>query len=201
MAKIFYLFFVFPLSNNFFLVRRILSAFPSAKRSIYRTLQKCYTSGINFYKAHCMDSNEKDNIFTDQVDYENATDSSVWGEEDQLTTNLLNTTKITGKWVNLCAGDGRSNNLLLSKADHVVAVDMDFATDIRRTYADGSLWIVESEPNYTLAEALQFLTEVFANYQIKFFTDTVAPEKVTLIDKEYFFSSNLILLEASKNNI
>ena len=58
---------------------------------------------------------EQENIYTDEVDYANTPDNSVWGTEDKATTDLLDRLDITGKWLNLCAGDGRFNNKLLEK--------------------------------------------------------------------------------------
>lgn len=219
-----------------------------------------------------MQPNEQENIYTDDVDYANTPDDSVWGTEDKATADLLKKTNIAGKWLNLCAGDGRFNNQLLEKADEIIAVDIDenalqkivritpealrkklttkttnvvkpfpfaddvfngifcvgtlhlfpklvfknildemrrvlksggriiidFATDIKRTYPDGSLWIVETEPNYTLEEAILFLKEMFKDYEVSITTDKVEPEKVRLNDKEYIFTSNYILLNAVK---
>ncbi len=219
-----------------------------------------------------MKPNEQENIYTDDVDYANTPNDSVWGTEDKATNGLLESVNISGKWLNLCAGDGRFNNHLLNKANEVVAVDIDksalqkiiritpdtlknrlaiqtmnvtkpfpfknntfdgvfcvgtlhlfpkpvfkrilgeiqrilkqnghiiidFATDIKRTYPDGSLWIVENEPNYTLTEALTFLKETFKDYEINIITDRVDPEKVKLDDKEYMFSSSFILINAIK---
>jgi SAM-dependent methyltransferase len=219
-----------------------------------------------------MKPNEKENIYTDEVDYANTLDTSVWGTEDKATSDLLLKAGITGKWLNLCAGDGRFNNLLLTQVNEVIAADIDetalqkltritpselrnklttkkinvtkpfpfdndafdgvfcvgtlhlfpkpvfknifseiervlkhggqiiidFATDIKRTYPDGSLWIVEKEPNYTLNEALSFLKDIFKDYKIDIITDKVDPEKVKLDDKEYIFTSNFILINAIK---
>ncbi|HUT22182.1 MAG TPA: class I SAM-dependent methyltransferase [Candidatus Bipolaricaulota bacterium] len=219
-----------------------------------------------------MQPNEQENIYTDDVDYANTPNDSVWGTEDKATADLLKKTNIAGKWLNLCAGDGRFNNQLLEKADEIIAVDIDenalqkivritpealrkklttktanvvkpfpfaddvfngifcvgtlhlfpklvfksildemgrvlkssgriiidFATDIKRTYPDGSLWIVETEPNYTLEEALIFLKEMFTDYEVDITTNKVEPEKVSLNEKEYVFTSNFILLNAVK---
>ena len=215
---------------------------------------------------------EQENIYTDEVDYANTPDNSVWGTEDKATTDLLDRLDITGKWLNLCAGDGRFNNKLLEKADEVIAVDIDenalqklarispkplrkklttkiinivkpfsfennifdgvfcvgtlhlfprpvfkgiiseigrilksdgriiidFATDIKRTYPNGSLWIVENEPNYTLEEALLFLREIFQDYTVNIKTGHVDPEKVKINKGEYVFTSNFILMDAVK---
>lgn len=75
---------------------------------------------------------------------------------------------------------------------------IDFATDIKRTYPDGSLWIIENEPNYILEDALIFLKEVFKNYDINLIIDKVEPEGVVLKNKKYIFTSNFILLSAQK---
>ncbi len=219
-----------------------------------------------------MKADEKKYIYTDEIDYADTSLFSVWGTEDVATTKLLNRIETGGRWLNLCAGDGRFNHLLLEKSDEVVAVDidggaleklvrvtpdhlknklitktmnvvepfpfkdgefdgifsvgtlhlfpkpifqnifsemervlkssgrmiLDFATDIKRTYSDGSLWIVENEPNYTLEEALTFLKEVFQDCQTNFTVESVEPEKVTLGNKEYIFTSNFILVDAVK---
>ncbi len=71
---------------------------------------------------------------------------------------------------------------------------IDFATDIRRTYPGGGLWVIENEPNYTLEEALRFLKEIFKDYETNIVVEKVDPEKVKLKDKEYVFTSNFILL-------
>lgn len=218
-----------------------------------------------------MQPNEQKNIYTDKVNYADTSNDSVWGTEDKATTDLIERTDITGKWLNLCAGDGRFNNQLLEKTDEVIAVDIDesalqklsriapnalkkklttktmnvvkpfpfgnntfdgifcvgtlhlfpkpvftsifgemervlkssgriiidFATDIKRTYPNGSLWIIKNEPNYTLKEALLFLREIFKNYKVNITTDKVDPEKVKLDDKEYMFTSNFILIDAT----
>jgi len=81
---------------------------------------------------------------------------------------------------------------------HGGRIIIDFATDIKRAYPDGSLWIVENEPNYTLKEALIFLKEAFKGYKVNIITDKVDPEKVKLDDKEYIFTSNFILMDAVK---
>jgi ubiquinone/menaquinone biosynthesis C-methylase UbiE len=69
--------------------------------------------------------NEKEYIYTDGIDYKKTSNGSIWGTEEESTKTLLKKTKLTGKWLNLCAGDGRFNNLLLSKADTVIAADID----------------------------------------------------------------------------
>lgn len=51
--------------------------------------------------------------------------NSIWGSEDVATVQALKTQPIKGKWLNLCAGDGRFNSRLLEKAEDVVAFDCD----------------------------------------------------------------------------
>jgi ubiquinone/menaquinone biosynthesis C-methylase UbiE len=212
-------------------------------------------------------------IYTDEVDYSKTPNASVWGTEEETTVKILNETEIFGKWLNLCAGDGRFNNRLLERVDKLIATDIDknalqkliritpqqlrtklkikvvnaveafpfenesfdgifcvgtlhlfpkeifkkmfseidrvlkkdgkiiidFATDIERTYPDGSLWIVKNEPQYSLDEAKVFLAKVFKNYDIQIVTDKSDPESVTLNDKTYTFTSNYIVLTAVKN--
>ena len=50
---------------------------------------------------------------------------SMWGNEDKETLDVLNSANLGGNWLNLAAGDGRYNNLLLKKADFVIAADID----------------------------------------------------------------------------
>lgn len=64
-------------------------------------------------------------IFTEGIDYSKTGKKSLWGTEENETRQLLKKTKINGKWMNLCAGDGRFNLHLLKKADCVVACDID----------------------------------------------------------------------------
>jgi len=72
-----------------------------------------------------MQPNENEFIYTDGVDYTKTTKDSIWGTEEKSTVDLIDKPKITGKWLNLCAGDGRFNNRLLNKVDEVIAVDID----------------------------------------------------------------------------
>lgn len=219
-----------------------------------------------------MKPNEKKYIFTDDIDYTKTSNDSVWWSEEDLTKKVLLKNVKKGNWLNLCAWDGRFNNLLLANADSVTALDIDegpleklyrispqelksklsikthnitetfpfpdnsfdgifcswtlhlfpkdilikifweidrvlkhnwkividFATDIKRQYDDGSLWIVENEPNYKLDEALTILKELFKNYNSEFINDVCLPELVVLDDKQYMFSCNYVLISASK---
>lgn len=211
-------------------------------------------------------------IYTDGVDYSKTPDSSVWGTEEETTLEILKATNIRGDWLNLCAGDGRFNNRLLTKADKVIAADIDssalekliritpkdlknkleikimnvvepfpfedesfdgifcvgtlhlfprdifkkilnemsrvlksggmiiidFAADIKRTFSDGKLWIVENEPNYSLSEAQEFLAESFKDFQTKMEFGKSEPEVVNLNDKTYTFTCNFVVLTAVK---
>lgn len=67
---------------------------------------------------------EENYIFTEGINYFDVK-GSVWGEGDPETLELLKETEINGKWLNLAAGDGRYNDILLEKADQVVASDID----------------------------------------------------------------------------
>ena len=215
---------------------------------------------------------EDKNIYSEGIDYALTGGKSIWGTEDQLTMDALERTDIHGRWLNLCAGDGRFNDLLLKKADQVVVSDidpgaleklqritpqelrskltlqtcnvteplpftdvffdgifctgtlhlfprpvflkirneldrilkpggvmiLDFATDIRRERPDGSLYTVQGEPLYTLAEAQAFLKDCFSDFLTEIQTETVEPEEVRVRDESYMFSSNFILLVAKK---
>lgn len=50
-----------------------------------------------------------------------------WGSEDQVVVRLLNSTVTGGHWLNLGAGDGRYNNVIIKKADKVTAVDINIS--------------------------------------------------------------------------
>ena len=50
---------------------------------------------------------------------------SIWGREDSDTVKILNRLELKGRWLNLAAGDGRYNSLLLSKVEHLVVADID----------------------------------------------------------------------------
>lgn len=64
-------------------------------------------------------------IIAEGSDYLNTGKTSIWGEGDPDTIKYLNGVTLKGKWLNVAAGDGRYNNLLLKKADKVVAGDID----------------------------------------------------------------------------
>ena len=64
-------------------------------------------------------------IFTDDTDYSDSSKSSVWGTEEESTKKCIINSNVHGSWLNLCAGDGRFNNLLLQRANKVVVADID----------------------------------------------------------------------------
>ena len=64
-------------------------------------------------------------IFTEGIIYFETSPKSIWGPGDKITLEHLNTAQISGKWLNLAAGDGRYNTEILKKADFVVASDID----------------------------------------------------------------------------
>lgn len=69
---------------------------------------------------------EKKGIFTEGIDYRTTGPNSIWGHGYEKTLQLLENGVIKGgNWLNLAAGDGRYNQLLLQNADSVVAADID----------------------------------------------------------------------------
>ncbi len=64
-------------------------------------------------------------IFTEGINYFDTGKASIWGTGDKDTLEFLKKIEIHGKWLNLAAGDGRYNLILLEKADFVVASDID----------------------------------------------------------------------------
>lgn len=74
-------------------------------------------------KPHKPDADK--NIITEDINYFETRKGSIFGEGDSDTLKILNNVQIKGKWLNLAAGDGRYNNILLEKADFVIASDID----------------------------------------------------------------------------
>ena len=68
---------------------------------------------------------EEMNEFTEGIDYLKTGETSIWGPGDRDTQEVLENTRICGRWLNLAAGDGRYNSALLDKADFVVAADIE----------------------------------------------------------------------------
>ncbi len=68
---------------------------------------------------------EKKYAFTENINYFDTSKKSIWGKGDKETLKLLNREQIKGDWLNLAAGDGRYNIILLKKADSVTATDVD----------------------------------------------------------------------------
>lgn len=70
-------------------------------------------------------------IFTEDLDYSKTGITSIWGEGDLDTLESLNKlvkgNKITGRWLNFAAGDGRYNDILLNEVDELTATDVDIS--------------------------------------------------------------------------
>lgn len=64
-------------------------------------------------------------IFTEGINYHETGRGSIWGTEEKETLHCIRTKPIQGKWINLCAGDGRFNTELIKKVDQVIACDID----------------------------------------------------------------------------
>jgi len=211
-------------------------------------------------------------IFTEGINYHDTGSDSIWGSEDHATVQALSITPIKGRWLNVCAGDGRFNVRLLEKADEVVAFDidpsalsklrevtredlrkklvlqtgnvtehfpfedssfdgvfctgtlhlfpetilrhitseidrvlrphgkiiLDYATDIKREFPDGSLYVVPGEPNPTLEEGMRLLKDCFPGYQTNVASSSVEPEEVVTPKHRYIFSSNFFLFTGQK---
>ncbi len=70
-------------------------------------------------------SNEDQLIFTEGIDYFKEGDRSIWGAGDKETVEFLKNIDISGNWLNIAAGDGRYNDLLLEKVSSVTVTDLD----------------------------------------------------------------------------
>lgn len=68
---------------------------------------------------------EKKFVFTEGINYFEMNKKSIWGTGDKFTLGILRKMEIHGKWLNLAAGDGRYNSILLRKVNSVVASDID----------------------------------------------------------------------------
>jgi SAM-dependent methyltransferase len=64
-------------------------------------------------------------IFTEGIDYSKTGKDSIWGKGDKDMLEFLEKAEIPGKWLNLAAGDGRYNLILLEKSKAVIACDID----------------------------------------------------------------------------
>lgn len=211
-------------------------------------------------------------IFTEGINYHETGTNSIWGSEDETTVKAITKTPVKGRWLNVCAGDGRFSGRLLEKADEVVALDidesalsklrettrkdlrkklvlctgnvteqfpfednsfdvvfctgtlhlfpekvlrritseidrvlrpygrviLDYATDIKREMPDGTLYLVDGEPNSTLDKGIRLLKSCFPNYQTSVETSVVAPEEVVTPKYRYVFSSNFFLFTGQK---
>lgn len=104
-------------------VKNLRNKFTDAKKAL---------TEIFFYKRKYTAptiSNPKKYIFTENLNYFTTGNKSIWGRGDLDTLNYLNSLSLSlslkGTWLNVCAGDGRYNNILLKTADKVIASDID----------------------------------------------------------------------------
>ncbi|MEK9200913.1 MAG: class I SAM-dependent methyltransferase [Patescibacteria group bacterium] len=63
--------------------------------------------------------------FREKIDYGKTSNDPIWGTGDEDTNKYLEKTELTGKWLNLAAGDGRYMGFLLRNADRIVVNDID----------------------------------------------------------------------------
>ena len=69
--------------------------------------------------------NQRKHILTEGIDYLETGKRSVWGGKDKVMGDALRAMRLRGAWLNLACGDGRYNLVLLKKARHIVAADID----------------------------------------------------------------------------
>ena len=199
-------------------------------------------------------------------------DESIWGKGDQAILQYLEDNTFEGRWVNFACGDGRYNDTLLSKADSVLAIDIDpgatskllhntpdhlranlqiqnfditqpfpldnnsfdgvfctgllhmfpkavvartveelkriahdegtiffdFATNIERSFMDGTPFQWLNEPAYETDEAISYIEQLFKNYVLEFDFASIQKEVVEFPERPYTFESKLILTTACK---
>lgn len=75
---------------------------------------------------------------------------------------------------------------------------VEFATDMKRVFPDGNLYIRKSEPLYTFEEAVSLLRKLLKNYEVHITESAVLPEQVKTEHLEYTLSCRLIIIIADK---
>ena len=92
---------------------------------------------------------------------------------------------------------------IFSETDRVTKkgarIIVEFATDIKRVFADGSLYIREPEPLYSYLDAVSFLRELLKNYKVEIIESEVPPEEIRTKRHVYTLSCRLIILAAKKD--
>ncbi len=203
---------------------------------------------------------------SEDINYKPSPSGYVWGTLNPDLVTVAERANINGAWLNLAAGDGRYNELLIDKCESLTAFDldknaldrlvehippsqrekielavgdltnplpfstdqfdgclstgilhlfheavlhkifaeifrilqpqasfiMDFAVDIEREYADGSLHIIEGEPQYTLDEGQRFLGDIFRDMHYEFRVGTVPDFPVNNFDRQYIFRCSVL---------
>ncbi len=211
-------------------------------------------------------------LVTERIDYSQTGPVSVWGPGDKDTLEYLDKTEMHGTWLNLAAGDGRYNNILLKKTDHVTAADLDenalaklvantpeslkpklttavfdstepfpyadgtfdgvfctgflhlfptdilrkivaemdrvlrphgriildFSADLLRELPDGRFYTKESEPLYSIEEAIALMKQLFADYQVLMIRSRVPREEIKTLRMTYMFSCRFVIVQADK---
>ena len=67
------------------------------------------------------------------IDYASSLERSVWGIELEGTGSFIRGANLQGRWLNLCAGDGRYNSLVLDRCESLTVVDLDPEVLVRLT--------------------------------------------------------------------
>jgi len=75
---------------------------------------------------------------------------------------------------------------------------IEFATDMKRVFPDGNLYIRKSEPLYHYGGAVSFLKGLLKNYETHTTKSQVPPEQVKTERFEYTLSCTLLILIADK---
>ncbi len=86
---------------------------------------------------------------TEGIDYLQTGRRSIWGGGDPQTLKVLKPMRLHGTWLQLAAGDGRYNSLLLRKVDKLIASDIDASA------------LEKSRRNVPLKYKKKFSTKVF----------------------------------------
>ncbi len=203
-----------------------------------------------------------------EINYTPNSQGYIWGTLHPDIVELAAQANIHGNWLNLAAGDGRYNELLIDSCESITALDldqkaldrlaerlslpqrnkvklvagdittplpfgdhqfdgclstgtlhflkpdvlrtvfgeifrvlrpqasliMDFAVDIERECPDGSRYVIEDEPQFTLDEGKNLLADIFQNAQYDLRVGTVPDFPVNNFDLTYIFRCNVLSL-------
>ncbi len=145
-----------------------------------------------------MTKDKKTYYYLEDIDYLATSDESIWGSGDKETLQRLEKEHLAGKWLNLAAGDGRYNEILLRKANKVVATDFDMGALEKLqlqtpTELQGKLKIKRVDLNERLPFDDGEFDGVFNTGTIHLFPETMVEDILVEIDRVTKIGGRLFL--------